>query len=278
MNSIKFIRTIAAASLIGLFTSCSDYLDVSKELSQNLDKEEVFSTAKYLKQWYGEIYRTCPLYSEAGLGVNSNESGLGKGFTNPWAILSGEWFVHIPTYCNMVRIPYLQFYPINKWATCYLQIRQAMIFLQMAPECLGDASNQDGYISVEEMRRMKADVTYLLAYNYFQLFELYGPTPIIPDVADPEDESIDYARASVDEMVNHIDGLLDSVINGEYKNDLPETIKQGDGADYDHDASIYDLNNILRPTKAAALALRAVYGYMPLLPFSTEVIKKPLVW
>ena len=137
----------------------------------------------------------------------------------------------------------------------------------MAPESLGDASNQDGYISVEEMRRMKADVTYLLAYNYFQLFELYGPTPIIPDVADPEDESIDNARASVDEMVNHIDGLLDSVINGEYKNDLPETIKQGDGADYDHDASIYDLNNILRPTKAAALALRArlwVYAASPL--------------
>lgn len=268
MNSIKFIRTIAAASLIGLFTSCSDYLDVSKELSQNLDKEEVFSTAKYLKQWYGEIYRTCPLYSEAGLGVNSNESGLGKGFTNPWAILSGELVCAHP---NVLQHGQNTFTPsstqFNKWATCYLQIRQAMIFLQMAPESLGDASNQDGYISVEEMRRMKADVTYLLAYNYFQLFELYGPTPIIPDVADPEDESIDYARASVDEMVNHIDGLLDSVINGEYKNDLPETIKQGDGADYDHDASIYDLNNILRPTKAAALALRArlwVYAASPL--------------
>ena len=38
-------KTICAASIAasGLFTSCADYLDVSKELSQNLDKEEVFS-------------------------------------------------------------------------------------------------------------------------------------------------------------------------------------------------------------------------------------------
>ena len=53
-------------------------------------------------------------------------------------------------------------------------------------------------------------------------FEFYGPTPIIPETADPSDESLDYARASVDEMVGHIDQLLESVINGEYRDDLPE--------------------------------------------------------
>ena len=40
------------------------------------------------------------------------------------------------------------------------------------------------------------------------LFEFYGPTPIIPETADPSDENLDYARASVDEMVGHIDQLL----------------------------------------------------------------------
>ena len=86
-----------------------------------------------------------------------------------------------------------------------------MIFLDMAPESIGDPINADGYISVEEMRRYKADVTYLLAYNYFLLFEFYGPTPIIPETADPSDENLDYARASVDEMVGHIDQLLESL-------------------------------------------------------------------
>ena len=44
------------------------------------------------------------------------------------------------------------------------------------------------------------------------LFEFYGPTPIIPETADPSDENLDYARASVDEMVGHIDQLLESLI------------------------------------------------------------------
>ncbi|MGL5619813.1 MAG: RagB/SusD family nutrient uptake outer membrane protein [Tannerellaceae bacterium] len=268
MQTIKFIQTISAASMICLFSSCVDFLDVSQELSQNLDKDVVFSTAKYIKQWYGEIYRSCPLYSETGYGVHNNESGLGKEFTNPWAILSGEIVCAHP---NVLQYGQNTFTPsstpFNKWAGCYQQIRQAMIFLQKAPESIGIAANQDGYISVEEMRRMKADATYLLAYNYFQLFELYGPVPIIPEIADPENSVIDYDRASVDEMVNHIDELLSALIDGTYKNDLPETIKNGEGADYDHDASMYDLNNILRPTKAAALALRArlwVYAASPL--------------
>ncbi len=69
MNIIKTVCTATVVLMTGMLTSCSDYLDVSKELAQNLDKEEVFSKAKYIKQWYGEIYQTCPNYSEAGLDV-----------------------------------------------------------------------------------------------------------------------------------------------------------------------------------------------------------------
>lgn len=80
-------------------------------------------------------------------------------------------------------------------------------------------------------------------------------------------ENLDYARASVDEMVGHIDQLLESLISGEYRDDLPETIKTGTGDDSSHDNSMYNLREILRPTKAAALALRArlwVYAASPL--------------
>jgi starch-binding outer membrane protein, SusD/RagB family len=51
MNIIKTICTATAVLLAGMLTSCSDYLDVSKELAKNLDKEEVFSKAKYIKQF-----------------------------------------------------------------------------------------------------------------------------------------------------------------------------------------------------------------------------------
>ena len=263
MNIIKTIRTMAAASLVGLLTGCADYLDVSSELAETMDKETVFSTAKYLKQWYGEIYQTCPNYSEVGLDVqNSN------GVVNSWAIYSGEIVCAHPNVLKFSQNPYTPSNTShNRWWNCYKQIRQGMIFLDMAPESLGDPKNAEGYISKEEMRRYKADVIYLIAYNYFLLFEVYGPTPIISEVADPENEELDYARASVDEMVAHIDGLLEQLITGDYSDALPETLKTGTGDDTAHDNSMYNLREILRPTKAAALALRArlwVYAASPL--------------
>lgn len=264
MNNIKTtIRTLAAVLLIGGFTSCTDYLDVSKELAKNLDKEEVFSNAQYLKKWYGEIYQTMPNYSEAGLDVQSE-----GGFYNSWAILSGELVCAHPNVLKYGQNTYTpSSSPFHRWANCYKQIRQGMIFLDMAPASLGNPADQSGYISKEEMTRMKADVVYLIAYNYFLMFELYGPTPIIPEIADPENPNIDYPRASVDEMVNHIDGLLVQLIDGPYKDALPLTLRQGEGNDYDHNNSDYDYTNILRPTMGAVLALRArlwVYAASPL--------------
>ena len=44
MNIRKTIYTIAVASIASVFSSCSDFLDVSKELSKDLNKEEVFET------------------------------------------------------------------------------------------------------------------------------------------------------------------------------------------------------------------------------------------
>lgn len=261
---MKKIYYLLFSAFLGMAsTSCSDYLDVSKELSQTLDKDKVFSTASYLKKWYGEIYSTVPNYSETGLDAQTN-----NGFYNIWATLSGELVCAHPNVLKYGQNPYTPINsPFHRWWKCYQEIRQCMIFLDRAPESLGNPEDQDGYISKEEMTRMKAEVIYMEAYNYFLLFELYGPTPIISTTADPENKNTDYERASVDEMVNHIDGLLSQVIEGPYKNTLPKTLKIGNGEDYNHDNSMYDLNNILRPTLGAALALRArlwTYAASPL--------------
>ena len=134
MNIIKTICTATAVLLAGMLTSCSDYLDVSKELAKNLDKEEVFSKAKYIKQWYAELYQTCPNYSETGLDVQGS-----NGTVNAQAIYSGEIVCAHP---NVLKFGQNTFTPSstthNRWWNCYKQIRQAMIFLDMAPESIGD--------------------------------------------------------------------------------------------------------------------------------------------
>ena len=261
MNIIKTaIHTLATVALIGGLSSCADYLDVSKELAKNLDKDEVFSNTGYLKGWYGEIYTTMPNYSEAGLDVQN-----GGGFYNSWAILSGELVCSHPNVLKFGQNPYTaSASDFHRWASCYKSIRQAMIFLERAPESLGNPKD-NGYLSPDELLRMKADAVYLLAYNYYLLFELYGPTPIITELADPESTNLDNERASVDEMLNHIDGLLSELIDGKYRDALPETLKKPGATGSDN--SSYNLNEILRPTKAAALALRArlwVYAASPL--------------
>ena len=255
---------MAAAALIGIGTGCTDYLDVSKELSATMNKEDVFSTPSYFKRWYSDLYSTLPLYSETGLGVNSNTYK-----SNGWAIYSGELVCSNANVLQYGQNPYTpNSSKHNRWWNCYERIRQAMILLERAPESMGNANdNSDARISVEEMRRYKADAVYLMAYNYFLLFESYGPTPIITEIADPTDSNIDYSRASVDEMVNYIDGLLTSLLTGEYANILPETIKTGTEDDTSHDWGQYDMSNMVRPTKAAVLALRArlaVYAASPL--------------
>lgn len=254
----KIIYTLATCVLIGGFSSCADYLDVSSELEENLDIEQVFKNPKYLKKWYAEIYSTIPRYSQTGYGAST-------GFHGVWNMLAGEMTAASGVMKTQASSSYnAESAPFPRWSSCYKQIRQAMIFLQRAPETVG-SSMDDSYIDNEQMKRMKADVKFLLAYNYFLLFEVYGPVPIVEEIADPENSDIDYSRASIDEVLHYIDNLLKEVIES---SDLPETLLvNSDGNDYEHGAGRYNLTEILRPTKAAALALRArlwVYAASPL--------------
>lgn len=260
LKKILYTAAIAATSLS--FHSCADYLDVSGELSQNLNKDQVFSNWTYLKQWYGNLYTNLPDYSETGLGVYSGT----KAQVNLWTIISGELVCAHP---NVLQYAQNSFTANNtshnRWAACYKIIRQAMIFLENCPATIGDPSDRDtgNYQNEESMRRYKADAIYMIAYQYFLLFELYGPVPIVEEVADPEDQNIDYARASVDEMVNYIDGLLAQLIDGEYSDALPTSLKDSKFSDN----TGYNYTEMLRPTKAAAMALRArlwVYAASPL--------------
>lgn len=259
MNKFRrLIHTLTIFLLVGGLHSCADYLDVSSELEENLNIEQVFQNPKYIKEWYSEVYATIPRYSQTGYGASNGFHGVWNMLAGEMTAGSGAMKIHASSTYNAESAPF------QRWWTCYKSIRQAMIFLQRAPETVG-SSLDDSYIDAEQMKRMKADVKFLLAYNYFLLFEVYGPIPIIGEVANPEDSSIDYARASLDEVLNYIDSLLKEVIES---GDLPESLLVNDtGNDYDHSSGRYNLTEILRPTKAAALALRArlwVYAASPL--------------
>lgn len=253
---IKKIVVILICGALASLNSCADYLDVSKEVSDNLTTEQVFNNPSYTRNWHRNIFNCITEYSMTG-------SGATTGFTGIWCVFSGEVTSGAGTSTSPLRAMTSGWNadtaPCHRWTTLYRCIRQGMIFLERAKPLGGLEDAQQ--LSEEQLNRMKDEVKYFIAYSYFSLFELYGAVPLVDELADPESENLDYERASVDEVIARVDGLLREVIESDA---LPETVikdaaVEGNGR--------YDLNEMVRPTKIAAMALRAklwVYAASPL--------------
>lgn len=265
LKKIAQVTLISAA--MGLGSSCSDYLDVSKEVAENLTLDKVFSTPSYTKNWHNGLFNCITEYSSTGGNQDNGFSGL-------WCFMSGETVVSAGPVIGVMTSGFTASTARwHRWQKLYQEIRDAMIFIDRV-QPLGNYTDQE-YLSVEQVTRMKTEAQFLIAYSYFSLFELYGPVPILDKTADPEAKDLDYARPPIDEFLSEVDKMLEDVINS---GNLPETLitKPNNTGD-----SRYNLNEIVRPTKTAALALRAklwVYAASPLFngkyPEALEVVNK----
>jgi hypothetical protein len=231
LNKILFCTFVTTTAFSA---SCSKYLDVSSELADNLTIDGVFENVEYTKRWHANTFNCIIEYSRNA----STADAMG----NPWSAISGELVA------NFARNVMVSGYTagnagFHRWATQYQYIRQALIFLQRAHAIGGSGSNA---LPEDEVNRMKDESKFLLAYSYFTLLELYGPVPLITELADPEDKNIDYARAPMDDVINYIDGLLSEVISS---GNLPASVRRNN--------AIYNTAEMVRPTLVTAHALRA---------------------
>ena len=235
----KFIYSIILGSCLSL-ASCSDYLDVSSELASNLSLEDVFVNVNYTKQWHANIFNLTPDYTNIFRATSTG---------NPWAILCGEiatnWDTGKTIMLNGFNASNAAY---HRFGSTYQYIRQAQIFLEHV-QPIGATSDQAS-LSQEQVDRMKSEAEFFIAFGYFSLFEVYGPVPIITAAEDPGKSSFDYPRATVDEMVGYIDGLLQKVLDDDK---LPKTLLRT-GSD---GKVTYNMNEMVRPTRAVVLALRA---------------------
>lgn len=257
----KYIIYTFLAGLSLATSSCNDYLDVSKEMNENLTMDKVFVNPDYTRNWYGTIYNCVSEFSETGSEANA--------FKNPWSNMCGEISSEKGPSKDAMTSGYTAgSASFHRWASIYQSIRQAMIFIRDAhDEGVGSDSN---ILTAADIARMKDEAKFLLAYCYFSLFELYGPVPIVTEIDDAAYPSINnYTRASVDELVEYIDGLLAEVIDGD---NLPNSVITG--TDDNGNGTDFNLREVVRPTKVTAMALRAklwVYAASPL--FNGEYTK-----
>ena len=68
MKIKNILYSLIGCGLISCFSSCSDYLDVSKELADVIDKEAVFNNKGYMERWHKNTFNVISDYSEMGLG------------------------------------------------------------------------------------------------------------------------------------------------------------------------------------------------------------------
>lgn len=230
-NKLLLSSLVATAALAG---SCAKYLDVSSELADNLTIDGVFENVDYTKRWHANAFNSIIEYSRNASSTNS--------MSNPWSAISGELVA------NFARNIMVSGYNAgnagyHRWATQYQYIRQALIFLQRVHPIEGSGNTS---LPEDEVNRMKDEAKFLIAYSYFTLLELYGPVPLVTELANSEDKEIDYARAPMDDVINYIDGLLADVIRS---GTLPASIRNSTG--------VYNTGEMVRPTIVGTLALRA---------------------
>lgn len=233
---IKILTLLLSVSILA---SCSkSYLDVSDELAEELTMEKIFSNPADVKRFHRNIYSGIP-----NTGEYAREFG---GLYLPWPQLTDE------LERGQIARP-LNITPYNashsdygRWRL-YQQIRQANIFLERAVEI--PRQGRADFIDAAEIAALKAQARFLRAYYHYLLFELYGPITIMTELADPEDRNVDYARNSVDEVVDFI------------YNELTEVAAQLE------DSDLSNQEELAVPTKGAALALRGrlmIYAASPL--------------
>ena len=139
--------------------------------------------------------------------------------------------------------------PDNNWGDCYRAIRLSALFLRNSENyeeiILRDtstASKLNNYkTQCADLKALRAEARVLNAYMYFELLKRFGGVPLTDKIYSLESHP-DLERSTYDQVVKHIVGEIDEVLdNDELRDDW-----------YAYDQKLYG-----RFTQGAALALKS---------------------
>lgn len=237
-------KHILAATLIGaiglVFSSCSDYLSVERYFGDRQNEERIFKSRDYTEQWLAQAY----LYlAGENMDIAEKDHCLTNFADDMYYGDRGE------EYKEFIHGEYNESRFQGSWLQSYAGIRQASILIDNVD------INED--YTPEEIKDVKAQGRFLRAYMYWLLLRKYGPVPVLPESAIDYNASYDdlsLPRNSYDECVEFISKeMLLAAQDLPYKRDII---------------------NIGRPTKGAALAVRAkayLYAASPLMNGNPEM-------
>lgn len=203
----------------GMFSSCSDYLDVDKYFYDQLSIDSAFSKRKYVDGWLSNAFEPIQYITEG--------EGMRRWMSDDIVKYEGRDYQN-GNYSSSTNNGDSE----NLLLKAYEAVRKASTFIDNVDRC--------GELTQVEKADMKGQMRFIRAYAYWSLIRHFGPVPLIPEHG--LDVSLSYEelslpRAPLDDIIDFINE--DLVIAAR---SLPMT---------------RTVNNMGRPTRGAALALRA---------------------
>lgn len=241
-HRIKTINFFVLLFSIGLFTNCSDYLDVVPDGVATLDNafSNRINAEKFLFSCYNMIPDQNNTYNYPG-NVGSDEIWWDVGYS----ALGGYSGSRIAQGQQNVSKPYQNYWDgAEGGKNLWVGIRDCNIFLENV-ERVPD-------LPAWERVRWVSEVKFVKAYLHFFLLQLYGPIPIVDEnylVSDPTDK-VRVFRDPVDDVIEFIVDLLDDAMEN-----LPDYIEE----------TTTEMGRITKPIAASVKAKALVWAASPLL-------------
>ena len=253
----KYIaKSISLAALIGcasvMFSSCEDTLDADKYFDDRRTLESVFTDINQTNNWLSQSFAflkddLCDVTTKENSGRAFHVFADDVFWGDRDAML-GAGYNAQDSYASFKQGDYNENYGSQYWINAYRGIFQASVFIHNI--------YRNDKLSEEQRLDMKGQARFVRAYYYWLLLRRYGPVPIMPD--EGADYTLDYndlsiPRSSYEEVAEFISDEMIKACH-ELQN-------------WSRVTGNTSTENIIRPTRGAALATRALalmYAASPL--------------
>lgn len=244
------LSLIACAALM---SSCAKELDSDKYFDDRVTLESVFTNVNQANGWLSQAFSflkndLADCHTKGGSFNHCFADDMYYGDRDP---NKGAAFPYMESYNAFKKGDYDENFGAGFWDQAYKGIFQASIFIHNIDKLKGTIG-----VTEEEVEDMKGQARFVRAYFYWMLLRKYGPVPIMPDETADYTLSYDelsYPRNSYEEVADFI---------GEEMVQACKELKN-----WNRFQGQTDARSIIRPTRGAALATRAlayVYAASPL--------------
>lgn len=240
------------SSASALLSSCEDTLDADKYFDDRRTIESVFTDINQTNGWLSQAFSY--LKTDLADVITKEQGAVGwhcfaddyyfgdrdLSYDNKWSIEDA--------YTSFKQGDYSENLGSNAWRDAYRGIYQASVFIHNI--------DRNDKLTAEERLDMKGQARFVRAYYYWLLLRRYGPVPILPDKG--ADYSLDYQelsypRRTYEECAEFI------------ASEMVQACKELQN--WSRYVGNTSAENIIRPTRGAALATRAlayIYAASPL--------------